>query len=323
MEVQAQKVKNAKKKPVIRLWMLITAAVLLILLVGIIIMACIPLKALSDDAFSNYLYVNVYDRNGGTTPMLSVKNDRKLPQGAPEHEKTYARLLREGLNGTEHSVLRSAAEFVFVGGLRFITQEVDRSHLVYDENGFKTYDEEGLEVSKAFKTVDRVEREVRSEAHLREIMQSPGPGRYVLEFVFCDQTQYTAIHEQIEKEIREKKLNEKDRDAEFIQRKKQIQPSVVVRDDSTDAKYFKQQDVTVHFDRVRIVINDSQNVIQDYAMYLYDSEELETGEAVLSPVWISMNTTALYGKLCELRKIARDSDDNGEYLAPENGGQEF
>ncbi|MCL2796430.1 MAG: hypothetical protein FWD58_00005 [Firmicutes bacterium] len=321
METLISEVKKTKKKGALKWWLLGTAAVLAVIVVAVAVMAFIPYKALADDAFTRYQYVNVYDRNGGSTPMLSVKNERLVAADTSTFEKEYAKLLKQGLVGTEHSMLRSAAEFNFVGDLRYITQKVKTEELVYDKDDFKKINKEGLEVTKTVKTVERVEREVVSEQALRDYMQAPGAGRFVLEFVFVEQSTYTAIHQGIDARVRAKTLLEKDADAEFAKEKALKQPYVTVKDNSTEAKKNKEQTKKLHFDRVRIVINDSQNVIQKYAMYLYDSDDLATGEAVLSPVWIRMNTTTLYGKLCELRKWARGSDDNGEYIPPDAGDE--
>ena len=284
--MESTKAQQTKQKFVVRKWMVITAAVLLIIIVGVTVMAFIPLKTLSADAFSDYLYVNVYDQSGGL--ILSVKNDG---DGLSDAQKKYAPLLKEGLSGTTHSVLRSAAEFNFSNRLEYVTKKVETEEPVYDDEGFVKRDESGLDVTKTVKTVKRAEIEVTSEANLREVMQSPGPGRFVLEFVFSEQGG---------------------------QRK-----TATVRDNSTEAKENKERSKKVEFDRVRIVINDSKNIIEKYAMYLYDSDVLADGEAVLTPVRIRMNTTKLYGKLCELRKEAGYGEDNGEYVAPADGEGEI
>ena len=274
MEATTERQTTAKK-PIVKKWMVITAAILIVILAAVLVMAFIPFKALSSDVISDYLYVDVYDQ--GNNRILTVKKD-----GASDSDKEYAALFEKGISATQYSVLRSVFEFNFVNSLRYKTQKVSKEEYQYDDDGYIKKDKEGISVTKTVKTVERVE--VSGQDIVSKTQAAPG--LYVLEFVYCEQGQP----------------------------RKEIE----VKDDSTEAKANKERVKTIKFDRIRIVFNSSKNMIEEYTMYAYNSDEVASGEAVVTPILIRMNTTKLYEKLCELRKIIIGSDDNGEYVSPED-----
>jgi len=279
MESKTAETQKTKQKFVLKKWMIITAAVALIVFVSVLVMAFIPFKALSADVFSDYDYVNIYDRDGGL--MLSVKNE-----GASDAQKEHTALLKAGLAGTKHSLLRSLAEFNFVNDLRYRTVNKETEELVYDDDDFIQRDEAGLDVTKTVKTVERAEIEIRNEEDLKNKVREReqfGAGTYELEF--------------------------------FFRKQSEARKEIVIRDNSTEAKENKARKKTVQFDRLRIVINDSMNVIAKYRLYIYDSNEVAEGEAAVTPVEIRMNTTKLYAKLCELRELTGKGADNGEFIS--------
>ncbi|MCL2375571.1 MAG: hypothetical protein FWC82_03520, partial [Firmicutes bacterium] len=92
-----------------------------------------------------------------------------------------------------------------------------------------------------------------------------------------------------------------------------------IRDHSDEGERFK----TIQFDRIRIAINDSQNEIRQYMMWIYDTDYVLSGEAYVTPVLIRMNTTRLFENLNQIRYLRRGDSDNGEFIPPRPPGDDL
>jgi len=282
--------KSPRQKFRFRKWMAIPAVLLVGLLVTGLILGFIPHKALSDEVFANWIYVNIYDSNGY---LASIRRE-----DFNEDNDHLRDIFQEGIASTSHSMLRSLLEFNYVNTLRLRTNErVDRVYRLNDDLTFYT-DHLNNRVYDEVTTVDRVEvlgSEIRNVTPF-------GAGRFVLEFVFATQADY--IH-----------YEDRPSDRKYYTGL----PYIYVRDNSTEARATGNRYKRIDFDRIRMVINDSFNVIEEYEMYIFNSNYTEVANPIarehrVTPVLIRMNTSRLYHRLLDIRQIQRGNRDNGEYV---------
>jgi len=278
--VTKPKEKRPRKKFVFKKWMAVVAGVALVFLVTGLILGFIPHRALSDEKFDDWLFVNVFDARDPNSPMISISRDDLSTDNARRKD-----ILQDGLNSTSYSVLRALLEFNFVNDLRFrVDEETEENVPVWGEDGHRLRDDQNELV---YEDITRdVRFEVRAEnVPLRTRTQQ---GTYLLEFIFATQGQ--------------------------------PRRSLTVRDNSDEARENREREKTVYFDTIHILISDSFNSIEQFTMYAFDSERLNRVDPFeppyyVSPIFIRMNTTTLYERLTDIREEIRGDRDNGTHIS--------
>jgi len=284
-KVKIKKERFSFSKPQ-KIFLMVVAVAIVCVLITALIIGLIPNRALNDDVFMGFKSVNIYD--GSNFWLGSFGHDEDN-----ENDK----LLLEGLQSTQHSLLRSAFGFNYVNSLRLRTRNHTETFVEYDEDRRIIRDE--ITNEPLTRTETTVVRDERMRATQVSSQVSAQPGTYVLEFVFASQTD--ARHR------------------------------IRVRDNTTAARDRGERHSYIYFDRIRIVINDSLNEIEEYVLFAYDSVAADISNPSISenqfavPILIRMNTTRLYEQLGEIRNNIRGSSDNGTFLPPEtdDGGDEY
>jgi len=295
--------KPPRKKFKFRKWMLIPACILAAVFFTGLILGLIPQRAFYNSvnpAGHDWIFVNIFDAQSSTSPVTTIFND-----GTPEMRE----LFDKGIVGTRHSALRSLFEGNFTNSLRFATTENTTETPRFNEDGEWEFDDLDNPMFDETTTTDRIL--LRHNDVIARTQTEPGT--FVLEFVFATQSDSLRHIDNL--------YNPNALDNGFRL------PYVTVRDNSTSARESGERNVKIYFDRIRILINDSLNSIQEYQMFFFNSMALTPPGGIrnylseyatyATPVFVRMNTTSLYTRLLDIREHFRFNRDNGEFVAPE------
>jgi len=267
--------REPRQKFKFRKWMAIPAAIIVGLLVTGLIMGFIPHRALSDDAFSDWHHVRIYDSEGHLETIVN----RELN----DHNERIKGLFNRGIASTSHSMLRSIFEQNFTNSLRFRTHETTTRTQRFDEDNNPVRNDFGDLVWDVTTTVEK------SEVAANTVRERTGyaPGTYVLEFMFARQDE---PRRQVT--VRDNSTNARQQGSRNVT----VSFShlrIVINDSRNTILEYRMY----LFDENRI------NVANPAA-----------DEETVTPVLIRMNTSSLYTRLTDIREIRRGSRDNGEFV---------
>ena len=296
--------KAPRKKFKFKLWMAIAGAFLIGVLITGLVAGFWTQPALSADVFNGWESVTIHDAEG----FLTTIHRNHLEDNAHADLNRRANELQQGLDATSHSLLTSWFMLNNTNQLRFRLRDSHSRQPKYNEDGYRYRAENGEWVY-----IEET-NSVRQERTMAQVMTDTEvqSGTFMLDFNFPSLSlDYIANY------------------VATNGTRPVHQPQYLrVRDNSTEARNSGDRWVNIYFNRIRVLINDSEGDITSFVLFVYNTNDFETGsdffagadEARVNPIYIRMRTHNLYYHLLNIREEFKFNRDNGIYIpTPEIG----